>query len=36
MNSRIREIRKSLNLKQKDFANAIGLKQSSYSDIENR
>lgn len=35
MNSRIKEIRKSLNIFQKDFAEKIGLKQSSFSDIEN-
>ena len=33
MNTRIKEIRKSLNLTQKEFGNAIGLK-SSISEIE--
>ena len=35
MNTRIKELRKVLNLKQKDFGNAIGLR-SSISDIELR
>lgn len=34
MLQRILQIRKSLNLTQKDFSNKIGLKQSSYCDIE--
>lgn len=34
MNSRIIQIRKSLNLNQKYFADEIGMKQSSLSDIE--
>ena len=34
MNERIFEIRKSLNLSQKDFGNKIGLQPSSLSDIE--
>lgn len=33
MNSRIKELRKALNLKQKEFGNQIGLR-SSISDIE--
>lgn len=35
MNTRILKLRKSLNLTQLEFAKEIGLKQSSYSDIEN-
>lgn len=35
MNTRILEVRKKLNLTQNEFAKEIGLKQSSYSDIEN-
>lgn len=35
MNTRIKKIRQSLNLLQKDFAKQIGLKQSSFCDIEN-
>lgn len=34
MNSRIRELRKSLNLSQKDFAERIGLKQNAISYME--
>ena len=34
MHERIYEIRKSLNLTQKDFATIIGLQPSSFSDIE--
>lgn len=34
MYQRIKEVRQHLKLFQKDFAQAIGLKQSSYSDIE--
>lgn len=34
MNNRILQIRKSLNLSQNEFANTIGLKHSSLSDIE--
>lgn len=35
MNTRIKEVRKYLNLTQEQFAKEIGLKQSSYSDMEN-
>lgn len=35
MNSRLKELRKTLNLTQKEFGARIGLKTSSYSDIEN-
>lgn len=35
MNNRIKEIRKALNLHQKDFGAKIGLKSNSISDIEN-
>ena len=35
MNTRILEVRKKLNLTQQEFAKEIGLKQSSFSDIEN-
>ena len=34
MNSRIRELRKILNLNQKDFAQKIGLKQGAISYME--
>lgn len=34
MNERITEIRNFLNLSQKDFAEKIGLKQGSLSDLE--
>lgn len=34
MNKRIREIRKMLQLSQKEFANKIGLKQTSISTME--
>lgn len=34
MNNRIRELRKSLNLSQKDFAEKIGLKQNAISYME--
>lgn len=34
MNSRIRELRKTLGLSQKDFAQKIGLKQNSVSYME--
>lgn len=34
MNERLIEIRKSLNLSQKEFAEKIGLKQGSLSDLE--
>lgn len=34
MNTRIRELRKSLNLSQKDFAQKIGLKQNAISYME--
>lgn len=34
MNARIRELRKSLSLSQKDFAEKIGLKQNAISHIE--
>lgn len=34
MNSRIIEIRKALNLSQTEFAQKIGMKQTSLSDIE--
>lgn len=34
MNARIRELRKALNLSQKDFAEKIGLKQNSISYME--
>lgn len=34
MNSRIRELRKALNLSQKNFANQIGLKQNAISYME--
>ena len=34
MNRRIRELRKTLNLNQKDFAEKIGLKQNAISHIE--
>lgn len=34
MNTRIRELRKVLNLSQKDFANKIGLKQNAISYME--
>lgn len=34
MNTRILEIRKSLNLSQEEFSNKIGLKRSSLSEIE--
>lgn len=35
INNRLRELRKVLGLTQKEFANSIGIKQTSYSDIEN-
>lgn len=35
MNTRIKELRNTLNLSQKEFGNAIGLK-SSISEIENK
>lgn len=35
MNTKIKEIRKSLKLSQQDFASKIGLQQTSLSDIEN-
>ena len=35
MNNRVKEIRLTLKLTQKQFAEKIGLKQTSYSDIEN-
>ncbi len=35
LNKRLRELRKTLNLTQKEFAATIGLKQTSYSEIEN-
>lgn len=34
MNKRIRELRKALNLSQKDFAEKIGLKQNAISYME--
>lgn len=34
MNIRIRELRKALNLTQKDFAEQIGLKQNAISNME--
>ena len=34
MNTRIRELRKTLNLNQKDFAQKIGLKQNAISYME--
>lgn len=34
MNKRIRELRKTLNLSQKEFANKIGLKQNAISYLE--
>lgn len=34
MNTRIRELRKALNLNQKDFAQKIGLKQNAISYME--
>ena len=34
MNARIRELRKALNLSQKDFAEKIGLKQNAISYME--
>ena len=34
MNSRVRELRKALNLSQKDFAQKIGLKQNAISYME--
>lgn len=34
MNTRIRELRKALNLNQKDFAQKIGLKQNTISYME--
>ena len=34
LNQRLKEIRKALNLTQKDIAKAIGLEQGSYSDLE--
>lgn len=34
MNKRIRELRKALNLRQKEFADKIGLKQNAISHIE--
>lgn len=34
MNSRIRELRKALDLSQKEFANKIGLKQNAISYME--
>ena len=34
MNSRIRELRKMLKLSQHDFAETIGIRGSSLSDIE--
>ena len=36
MNSRIRELRKTLNLSQKDFAEKIGLKQNAISYMEKK
>lgn len=36
MLQRILELRKSLKLTQKEFSNNIGLKQSTYCDIEKR
>ena len=35
MNKRLKILRKSLNLTQSEFANSIGIKGSSYCDIEN-
>ena len=35
MNTRIKEIRKSLNLTQSEFAEIIGFRQTSLSDMEN-
>lgn len=35
MNKRLKILRKSLNLTQCEFANSIGIKGSSYCDIEN-
>lgn len=34
MNKRIRELRKTLNLSQKEFADKIGLKQNAISHVE--
>jgi transcriptional regulator with XRE-family HTH domain len=34
-NNRLRDIRKQLNISQKDFSLAIGVRQSYYSDVEN-
>lgn len=36
MNSRIRELRKALGLKQKEFGERIGLKQNAVSHMEKR
>lgn len=35
INERVREVRKTLHLSQKEFAKRIGLKQTSICDIEN-
>lgn len=35
MNKRLREIRETLNLTQKDFSEKIGFAQATYSQIEN-
>ena len=35
MNERVKEIRLALKLSQKQFAEKIGLKQTTFSDIEN-
>jgi transcriptional regulator with XRE-family HTH domain len=35
LNKRLKILRKSLNLTQSEFANSIGIKGSSYCDIEN-
>ena len=36
MNERVKEIRLALKLSQKQFAEKIGLKQTTFSDIENK